>query len=72
MTATKKQAKPAPKEEDRPGIPGTILPIPHHPEITLAGFRDETLKEWLIEYYPDLANLALLGKVTNHTQPSKR
>ena len=43
--------------------------IPHHPPITADGFRDEALQQWLIEYYPDLANLAITGRITNHTQP---
>lgn len=64
----KKQAKPAPQAEVSIDTQ-TPEVIPHHPPITQNGFRDQALQEWLIEYYPDLANLALLGKTTNHTQP---
>jgi hypothetical protein len=42
---------------------------PHHPPITQDGFRDDALKQWLITYFPDLANLAITGRITNHTQP---
>lgn len=68
-TAEYKARRGRPPKTASDPLPDTGKSIPHHPPITQHGFRDEALQAWMIEHYPDLANLALTGRITNQTQP---
>jgi hypothetical protein len=73
-TATKRRGRPRKidnpaTEPESPEVSIDTSEIPPHPPITPNGFRDEALREWFTEYYPDLATWIYLGRVSNTQQP---
>ena len=43
--------------------------IPMHPPITHDGLRDESLKQWFVDYHPALAAYLYTGQIINPKQP---
>jgi hypothetical protein len=40
-----------------------------HPPITHDGLRDESLKQWFVDYHPALAAYLYTGQIINPKQP---
>lgn len=55
----------APARKPRNPDKAVITAIPPHPPTTQDGLRNDDLKQWFIEYYPDLAAMLYAGLVTN-------